>query len=77
MAVMHEPIEDGIGERGFADAGVPLIDGELTGESTVDGSWANPSSWMTNLRGSVNGYAENAVDHWIERDACYSPVMGT
>src|SRR5690606_29351410 len=32
---------------------------------------------MTNLRGSVNGYAESAVDHWIEQDAWYSHVMGT
>jgi hypothetical protein len=32
---------------------------------------------MTNLRGSINGYAENAVDYWIEQDAWYSPVMGT
>lgn len=31
MAVVDEPIEDGIGERGFVDVGVPLVEGKLTG----------------------------------------------
>ena len=29
---MDEPIEDGIGERGFVDVGVPLLDGELASD---------------------------------------------
>ena len=32
MAVVHESIEDGVGERRFIDVGVPLIDGKLTGD---------------------------------------------
>lgn len=32
VAVVHESIEDGIGERGFVDIGVPLLDRQLTGD---------------------------------------------
>ena len=32
MAVMHDPIEDRVGERGFAEVGVPGLDRQLTGE---------------------------------------------
>ena len=31
VAVMHQPVEDGVGERGIADGGVPLVDGNLAG----------------------------------------------
>lgn len=32
MAVMDEPVEDGIGERRLVDVGMPLIDGKLAGD---------------------------------------------
>src|SRR5262249_57058870 len=32
VGVMHEPIEDGVGEGGFANEVVPGFDGELTGD---------------------------------------------
>ena len=32
MTVVHQPIEDGIGERRLVDVGMPLIDGKLAGD---------------------------------------------
>jgi hypothetical protein len=32
VGVVHEPIEDGIGERRLADGGVPLLDGDLASD---------------------------------------------
>jgi len=32
VGVMHQPIEDGVGEGGIADRGVPLLDGDLAGD---------------------------------------------
>ena len=32
MTVVHEPVEDRIGERGLVDVRVPLLDGELAGD---------------------------------------------
>ncbi len=32
MGVMHQPVQDGIGERGVADGLVPMIDGQLAGD---------------------------------------------
>ena len=29
---MHEPVEDGVGERGLVDVGVPLIDRKMAGD---------------------------------------------
>lgn len=31
MGVVDQPVEDGIGERGVADGGVPVFDGKLAG----------------------------------------------
>ena len=39
MAVMHEPIEDGVGERRLAEVGVPGVDRQLAddeGRAGVD-----------------------------------------
>ena len=30
---MHQPVEDGVGERGLADRGVPLLLGNLAGDN--------------------------------------------
>ncbi len=32
VRVVHEPVEDGIAKRGVPDAGVPVFDGQLTGD---------------------------------------------
>lgn len=32
IAVVHEPIEDGVGDGTIAEVGVPLIDGQLAGD---------------------------------------------
>ena len=32
MGVAHQPVEDGIAKRGVPDAGVPVVDGQLTGD---------------------------------------------
>lgn len=32
VAVMHQSVEDGIGERRLVEIGMPLIDGQLAGD---------------------------------------------
>lgn len=31
MSVMYQAVQDGAGDRGIADAGMPVVDGELAG----------------------------------------------
>ena len=31
MSIVHQPVHDGIGERGFAEPFMPMIHGDLTG----------------------------------------------
>ena len=40
MSVMNQPVEDGVGDGGIADALMPVSDGELTGQEGRTGATA-------------------------------------